>query len=63
MFAERDHPYAFGAAAERAIANLQERGEIFIDPAAQVYEGMIIGENARNSDMDVKMHQPLLSVA
>jgi GTP-binding protein len=38
-----------------AIWNLQERGEIFIDPAAPVYEGMIIGENARASDMDVNV--------
>jgi len=38
-----------------AIWNLQERGEIFIDPAAPVYEGMIIGENARVMDMDVNV--------
>ena len=41
-----------GVATAYAISNLQERGEIFIDPGAQVYEGMIIGENARVSDMD-----------
>jgi GTP-binding protein len=28
------------------MSNLQERGEIFIEPATTVYEGMIIGENA-----------------
>ena len=38
-----------------AIANLQERGEIFIDPATEVYEGMIIGENARQNDLDVNV--------
>ena len=38
-----------------AIFNLQERGEIFIDPATTVYEGMIIGENARPNDMDVNV--------
>ncbi|MDQ3488553.1 MAG: translational GTPase TypA [Acidobacteriota bacterium] len=38
-----------------AIWNLQERGEIFLDPTAPVYEGMIIGENARASDMDVNV--------
>src|SRR5437773_2607589 len=38
-----------------AIFNLQERGEIFIDPATSVYEGMIIGENARPADMDVNV--------
>jgi GTP-binding protein len=44
-----------GIATAFAIWNLQERGEIFIDPAEQVYEGMIIGENARASDMDVNV--------
>ena len=44
-----------GVATAYAIFNLQERGEIFIDPATQVYEGMIIGENARPSDMDVNV--------
>ena len=38
-----------------AIANLQERGEIFIEPQTEVYEGIIIGENARPSDMDVNV--------
>jgi GTP-binding protein len=44
-----------GVATAYAIYNLQERGEIFIDPTAQVYEGMIIGENSRPSDMDVNV--------
>jgi GTP-binding protein len=44
-----------GAATSYAIFNLQERGEIFIDPATEVYEGMIIGENARPNDMDVNV--------
>jgi GTP-binding protein len=44
-----------GPATAYAIYNLQERGEIFIEPATQVYEGMIIGENARASDMDVNV--------
>ncbi len=44
-----------GVATSYAIFNLQERGEIFIDPATNVYEGMIIGENARPSDMDVNV--------
>ena len=38
-----------------AIWNLQERGEIFLDPGAPVYEGMLIGENARASDMDLNV--------
>jgi len=36
-----------GVATAFAIANLQERGEIFIEPQLPVYEGMIVGENAR----------------
>jgi GTP-binding protein len=38
-----------------AIWNLQERGEMFVEPAEKVYEGMIVGENARNSDMDINI--------
>jgi GTP-binding protein len=45
----------FGAATSYAIYNLQERGEIFIDPGTQVYEGMIVGENARPNDIDVNV--------
>ncbi|HCE01724.1 MAG TPA: translational GTPase TypA, partial [Acidobacteria bacterium] len=44
-----------GKATAFAIYNLQERGEIFIEPGTQVYEGMVIGENARTSDMDVNV--------
>jgi GTP-binding protein len=44
-----------GAATAYAIWNLQERGEIFIEPGEPVYEGMIIGENARASDLDVNV--------
>jgi GTP-binding protein len=44
-----------GVATAFAIWNLQERGEIFIEPGEPVYEGMIIGENARASDMDVNV--------
>jgi GTP-binding protein len=44
-----------GVATAYAIFNLQERGEIFIDPATAVYEGMIIGENSRPADMDVNV--------
>jgi GTP-binding protein len=44
-----------GVATAFAISNLQERGEIFIDPGTEVYEGMIIGENARENDMDVNV--------
>jgi len=44
-----------GVATAYAISNLQERGEIFIEPGTDVYEGMIIGENARANDMDVNV--------
>jgi GTP-binding protein len=44
-----------GVATAYAIYNLQERGEIFIEPVTQVYEGMIVGENARPNDMDVNV--------
>jgi GTP-binding protein len=44
-----------GVATAYAIYNLQERGTIFIDPATQVYEGMIVGENSRPNDMDVNV--------
>ena len=44
-----------GSATAYAIYNLQERGEIFISPGTTVYEGMIIGENARSADMEVNV--------
>src|SRR5918993_3387537 len=44
-----------GVSTAFAIWNLQERGEIFIEPTAPVYEGMIIGENSRPNDMDVNV--------
>ncbi len=36
-----------------AILNLQERGSLFVEPGVEVYEGMIVGENARADDLDV----------
>jgi GTP-binding protein len=44
-----------GVATAYAIWNLQERGEIFVEPGEKVYEGMLVGENARASDMDVNI--------
>jgi GTP-binding protein len=44
-----------GVATAYAIYNLQERGEIFVEPATAVYEGMIVGENSRPNDMDVNV--------
>ena len=36
-----------------ALINLQERGALFVGPGVEVYEGMLVGENARAEDMDV----------
>jgi GTP-binding protein len=44
-----------GVATAFAICNLQERGEIFLEPTTEVYEGMIVGENARTNDLDVNI--------
>ncbi|HKS41808.1 MAG TPA: translational GTPase TypA [Blastocatellia bacterium] len=44
-----------GPATTYALYNLQERGELFVRPGADVYEGMVIGENARDVDMDVNV--------
>jgi len=38
-----------------AIFNLQERGEIFVNPGTAVYEGMIVGENSRDADLNVNI--------
>jgi GTP-binding protein len=42
-----------GAVTSYALFNLQERGTMFVGPTTEVYEGMIVGENARADDMDV----------
>jgi len=42
-----------GATTAYALYNLQERGELFVGPGTAVYEGMIIGEHARDNDLDV----------
>jgi GTP-binding protein len=44
-----------GAATSYAMFNLQERGAMFLEPATEVYEGMIVGENSRVEDMDVNI--------
>jgi GTP-binding protein len=38
-----------------ALWNLQERGELFIGPGVEVYQGMIVGENSRDADIDVNI--------
>jgi GTP-binding protein len=38
-----------------ALFNLQERGDMFVSPGTEVYEGMIVGENARDTDLDVNI--------
>ncbi len=42
-----------GQSTQYALLNLQERGALFIGPGVDVYEGMIVGENARAEDMDI----------
>jgi GTP-binding protein len=42
-----------GQATAFAIAALQERGSLFIAPRAELYEGMVVGENSRENDLDV----------
>ena len=42
-----------GVATPFALQNLQERGTMFVGPTTEVYEGMIVGENARADDLDV----------
>lgn len=44
-----------GVATSYALYNLQERGEMFVAPGTDVYEGMIVGENARDADLNVNI--------
>jgi GTP-binding protein len=44
-----------GRTTANAIEHVQERGTMFIAPGEQVYEGMIVGENARSNDLDVNV--------
>ena len=44
-----------GSTTTYALYNLQERGELFIGPGVEVYEGMVIGENAKDNDLDVNV--------
>ena len=42
-----------GTSTAYALWGLQERGELFVGPGIELYEGMIIGENAKDNDLDV----------
>jgi GTP-binding protein len=42
-----------GPVTSHALESLQERGQMFVAPTTEVYEGMIVGENARSEEMDV----------
>jgi GTP-binding protein len=44
-----------GRSTAYALWNLQERGELFVGPGVEVYEGMVIGQNSRWDDMDVNV--------
>jgi len=41
-----------------ALSHMEDRGELFVGPGTAVYEGMIVGENARPADMDVNVTKP-----
>src|SRR5215217_5400573 len=47
-----------GQATAFAIENLQERGSLFVAPGDELYEGMVVGENARRDDLDVNASKP-----
>jgi GTP-binding protein len=42
-----------GETGQFALVKLQERGQLFVGPGEEVYEGMVVGENARADDLDV----------
>jgi GTP-binding protein len=44
-----------GVSTAYAVWGIQERGEMFVGPGLEVYEGMIVGENAREDDMNVNI--------
>ena len=44
-----------GSTTAYALYGLQERGELFVGPGVEVYEGMVVGENARDNDLDVNI--------
>ncbi|HXR14627.1 MAG TPA: translational GTPase TypA [Terriglobales bacterium] len=44
-----------GVTTPYSLYNLQERGELFVGPTIDVYEGMIVGENAKDNDLDVNV--------
>jgi GTP-binding protein len=44
-----------GATTAYALSHMEDRGELFVGAGTQVYEGMIVGENARPADMDVNV--------
>jgi GTP-binding protein len=44
-----------GVSTAYAVWGIQERGEMFVGPSLEVYEGMIVGENAREDDMNVNI--------
>ena len=44
-----------GTTTTYALFHLQPRGRLFVDPGTDVYEGMIVGENARENDMNVNV--------
>src|SRR5690606_39847801 len=44
-----------GAVTTYALLQLADRGTFFVEPGAEVYEGMVVGENPRAEDMDINI--------
>jgi GTP-binding protein len=44
-----------GTAVPYAIFNLQDRGTMFVSPGDDVYQGMVVGENSRDNDLDINI--------
>ena len=44
-----------GTTTAYTLSHLEERGELFVGPGVDVYEGMIVGENAREEDIDANI--------
>jgi GTP-binding protein len=47
-----------GQATGHAIESLQQRGSLFVAPGDELYEGMVVGENSRDNDLDVNASKP-----
>ena len=44
-----------GTSSAYSLFNLQERGKLFVEPGDEVYDGMVVGENARDADLEINV--------